>query len=107
VKRVFWFGIGVATGVSLSRKAHVTARKATPTGVAENVGSEMRELAEAIGSFGADVRAGMSEREDELNESVERASGYSLMPDHGQQAKHALREQAAPSPGPRARRAGG
>ncbi|GGS60479.1 hypothetical protein GCM10010171_64230 [Actinokineospora fastidiosa] len=43
--------------------------------MAENVGDAVRELAGAIGAFGADVRAGMAEREDELADMVERRSG--------------------------------
>lgn len=109
MKRLFWLGVGVAAGVSLSRKASSTARKATPVGIAENLGGAFRELAEALGAFGADVRAGMSEREAELNETVERASG--IAPG----ARPALADRL-PSPTPRtaadagqarARRAGG
>ncbi|EID52609.1 hypothetical protein [Saccharomonospora xinjiangensis] len=75
MKRLFWLGVGVAAGVSLARKASETARQATPAGLASNLGDAVRELAGAIGAFGADVRAGMSEREQELNDIVERRSG--------------------------------
>jgi hypothetical protein len=84
VKRVFWFGAGVAAGIALTRKAKETARQATPAGIAGNLGEAMRELAGAIGSFGADIRAGMVEREEELSEVVERRSGVSPV------ARHAL-----------------
>jgi len=67
----------VATGVALSRKARETARQATPAGIAGNLGEAISELAGAIGSFGADVRAGMEEREEELSEVVEQRSGVS------------------------------
>ncbi|MEB3367599.1 hypothetical protein [Saccharopolyspora mangrovi] len=70
MRRLFWFGAGIAAGVALTRKVNETARKATPTGMAEQVGGAMRELAGAVGSFGADVRAGMQEREDELHDVV-------------------------------------
>jgi len=70
VRRLFWFGAGIAAGVALTRKVNETARKATPTGMAEQVGGAMRELAGAVGSFGADVRAGMQEREDQLQDVV-------------------------------------
>lgn len=75
MKRLFWLGVGVAAGVSLARKAGETARQATPAGLASNLGDAVRELAGAIGAFGADVRAGMSEREQELNDIVESRSG--------------------------------
>ena len=58
VKRLFWLGVGVVTGVVLSRKAAETARQATPAGLASNLGDAVRELAGAVGSFGAEVRAG-------------------------------------------------
>lgn len=70
MRRLFWFGAGVAAGVALTRKINETTRKATPTGMAEQLGGAMRELAGAVGSFGADVRAGMTEREQELQQVV-------------------------------------
>ncbi|WP_298179988.1 hypothetical protein [Saccharomonospora sp.] len=75
MKRLFWLGVGVVAGVTLSRKASETARQATPAGLASNLGDAMRELAGAIGAFGAEVRAGMTEREQELNDIVEQRSG--------------------------------
>ena len=75
MKRLFWLGVGVATGVAVSRKAGKTARQATPAGLASNLGDAVSELASAIGSFGADIRAGMSEREQELRDMVEQRSG--------------------------------
>ena len=77
MKRLFWLGVGVFAGVTLSRKAKETAKQATPAGIAGNLGEAISELAGAIGSFGADVRAGMSEREEELSEVVEQRSGVS------------------------------
>lgn len=88
MKRVFWLGVGVTVGVLATRKANATARKATPAGVGENIGDGLRELASAVGSFGADVRAGMAEREDELAGEVTDRAGVGL-------------------PGARARQAGG
>lgn len=81
MKRLFWLGLGVATGVALTRKAGRTARQATPTGLASNLGDAVGELAGAIGSFGADIRAGMSEREQELRDMVEQRSGMATRPD--------------------------
>jgi chromosome condensin MukBEF MukE localization factor len=72
MKRLFWFGLGAAAGVGASRKISATARRAKPVGIAENVGTALSELAAAVGSFGADVRAGMSERETELTEMLNR-----------------------------------
>lgn len=108
MRRLFWFGAGVAAGVAVTRKAGETARKATPVGLADQLGGAMRELAGAVGSFGAEVRAGMSERERELHETVAERSGV----DAGGRSAWAVEaaprpESAAPSPGarPTARRA--
>ena len=40
----------------------------------------MRELAAAVGSFGAEVRAGMAEREAELHATVARRTGIDTVP---------------------------
>ncbi|MGH3434519.1 MAG: hypothetical protein ACRDQB_16965 [Thermocrispum sp.] len=96
MKRTFWFGVGIASGVALSRKATKTARQATPSGLASNVGDAIRELAGAVGAFGADIRAGMTEREQELHEQVERSTGVRTR--HGVPAsrpgRHAAPESA-------------
>ncbi|MBA8823510.1 hypothetical protein FHX42_000839 [Saccharopolyspora lacisalsi] len=75
MKRMFWFGAGIAAGVALSRKAGQTARKATPVGIADQLGDAVRELAGAVGDFGAEVRAGMTERERELEDTVTERTG--------------------------------
>lgn len=80
MKRMFWFSLGVAAGVAITRKATETARKATPAGVAENIGGAVRELAGAVGSFGADVRAGMVEREAQLRATVAEQTGIDTGP---------------------------
>ncbi|NIH79924.1 hypothetical protein [Amycolatopsis viridis] len=97
MKRLLWLGVGVATGVALSRKATRTARQASPAGLASNLGDAVSELAGAIGSFGADVRAGMSEREQELREMVVDRSGVATP--RASEGRHAARRPA------RARRA--
>ena len=80
MKRMLWFGLGIAAGVAVTRKARGAARAMTPAGVAENVGDAVRELAEAVGSFGADVRAGMAQREAELIADVAKRTGINAIP---------------------------
>ncbi len=80
MKRIFWFGVGVAAGVAANRRAAAAARRMTPAGAAENVGYAVRELAAAMGSFGAEVRAGMAEREAELHDTVARRTGIDVLP---------------------------
>ncbi|MCP2166657.1 hypothetical protein [Goodfellowiella coeruleoviolacea] len=75
MSRLFWLGVGVAAGVAITRKVSGVARQATPAGVAANVSDALRELAEAVGAFGADVRVGMAERERELYQVVEHQTG--------------------------------
>jgi chromosome condensin MukBEF MukE localization factor len=75
VRRVLWFGLGIATGVMASRKARAKARQLTPAGAAENISDAVQELAIAMGSFGADVRAGMVEREAQLHAAVVARTG--------------------------------
>ena len=100
MRRLFWLGIGVAAGVALSRKAAQTARQATPAGLASNLGDAVRELAGAVGSFGAEVRAGMNEREQELHDMVKERTGIAAPVPSGRHA-------AARRPVRRARRAEG
>lgn len=97
MKRLFWLGLGVATGVVATRKAAEAAQRLTPVGVGEQIGGGLRELASAIGEFGAEVRAGMTEREHELTDMVEDRTGRPLP----------LPAAAPRVPAPRARRAGG
>jgi hypothetical protein len=83
MRRVFWLAMGVTIGVLVVRKLTATAEKLTPQSVAGNVADGLRELAAAIGDFGADVRAAMAEREDELR------AGTGLdapLPDRGETA---------------------
>jgi chromosome condensin MukBEF MukE localization factor len=75
---MLWFGLGIAAGVAASRKARVAAHRITPAGAAENVGDGIRELAAAVGSFGAEVRAGMVQREAELHSTVAQRTGMDL-----------------------------
>lgn len=109
IRRAFWLGVGVAIGVALTRKAGQAARQATPAGIAGNLGDAIGELAGAIGTFGADVRAGMTERENELNESVERRTGINPSPRHALRAAEDTLRASAPRRGQhaRARRADG
>ena len=109
IKRLFWLGVGVAVGVAVARKAGQAARQATPAGVAGNLGDALGELAGAIGTFGADIRAGMAERERELTETVERRTGINPSPRHALRAAEETLRASAPAPRrtARARRADG
>lgn len=86
---MFWLGVGIAAGVALSRKASSTARQATPAGLASNLGDAMRELASGLGAFGAEVRAGMTEREQELHDAVEQQTGMATRHVEVSRGRHA------------------
>jgi hypothetical protein len=78
VKRLFWLGLGLAVGVYATRRASEAARSLTPAGVGANLADGLREVGAGLGAFGAEVRAGMNERERELTELVERRTGTTL-----------------------------
>lgn len=78
MKRLFWLGVGIAAGVMATRKAAEAAERFTPAGVGEQIGDGLRELASALGAFGAEVRAGMAEREHQLTDMVEHRTGQPL-----------------------------
>lgn len=110
MKRLFWLGLGVVAGVALSRKVSQTAKQATPAGMAGNLGDAIGELAGALGSFGADIRAGMAERERELTETVAERTGINPAPRHALHAAEETWRASAPTArrsGARARRADG
>ncbi|MBV9010693.1 MAG: hypothetical protein JO272_01370 [Pseudonocardiales bacterium] len=78
MKRMLWFSLGIAAGVLTTRKAREVAYRMTPAGAAENIGDAVRELATAVGSFGADVRDGMLQRQAELQATVAQRTGIEL-----------------------------
>ncbi|TKJ16586.1 hypothetical protein [Blastococcus sp. CCUG 61487] len=66
MRRLFWLAMGITIGVLVVRKLSAAAEKMTPAGIGASVAEGLRDLADAIGDFGADVREAMSEREEEL-----------------------------------------
>jgi hypothetical protein len=66
MRRLFWLAMGVTIGALVVRRLSRAAEKLTPQGIAGSLADGLRELAEAIGDFGADVRAAAAVREDEL-----------------------------------------
>ncbi|MGY1746039.1 hypothetical protein [Blastococcus sp. SYSU D00695] len=66
MRRLFWLAMGVTIGALVVRKLSAAADKLTPQGVAGSIVEGLRDLADAIGEFGADVRAAAAAREDEL-----------------------------------------
>lgn len=103
MKRLFWLGLGLAAGVYSTRQAAEAAQRLTPAGIGANLADGLRELGAGLGAFGAEVRAGMVAREEELNDLVERRTGG-----HVPSLGDALTDDSRPTAGAhtRARRAG-
>jgi hypothetical protein len=66
MRRLFWLAMGITIGALVVRKLSRAAEKLTPQGIAGQLADGLRDLAEAIGDFGADVRAAAATREQEL-----------------------------------------
>jgi hypothetical protein len=66
MRRLFWLAMGITIGALVVRKLSRAADKLTPSGIAGSIGAGLRDLADAIGDFGADVRAAAADRETEL-----------------------------------------
>jgi hypothetical protein len=66
MRRLFWLAMGITIGALVVRRLTRAAERLTPGGLAESAVAAIRDLADAIGDFGADVRAAASEREAEL-----------------------------------------
>ena len=78
MKRLFWLGVGLAAGAYLTRRAAEAAQNLTPAGIGANLADGLRELGAGLGAFGAEVRAGMQAREEELTALLERRTGASV-----------------------------
>jgi hypothetical protein len=66
MRRLFWLAMGITIGALVVRKLSRAADKLTPTGIAGSIAEGLRDVADAIGEFGADIRAAAAEREAEL-----------------------------------------
>lgn len=66
MRRLFWLAMGVTIGALIVRKLSAAAQRLTPGGMADSLGTGLRELADSLRDFSTDVRAAMSEREAEL-----------------------------------------
>ena len=81
MRRLFWLAMGITIGALVVRKLSRAAERMTPAGIGASIAEGLRDLADAIGDFGADVRAAAALREDELR------AGTGLdapLPDRGQ-----------------------
>lgn len=70
MRRLFWLAMGVTIGALVVRKLTKAAERLTARGLAGGITNSLADLAESLRDFGADVRAAMSERENQLREST-------------------------------------
>jgi len=78
VKRMFWLGLGLATGAYAARRAGAAAQRLTPAGLGASLADGLRELGAGIGEFGAEVRRGMADHERLLAADLQRRTGAQL-----------------------------
>jgi hypothetical protein len=87
VKRIYYFGAGIALGVAASRRtrrAKVAAREAlkakvTPSAIAADVADAIAELGNAVGAFASDVRQGAINRQASYRPLVDNTTGAVIM----------------------------
>jgi len=70
VKRLFWVALGATAGVLAVRKVSRTADRFAPSGLAASLVARLGDFGDAIRVIGADVRAAMHEREEELRDAL-------------------------------------
>ena len=83
VKRIYYFGAGLALGVAATRRtrrAKAAARvalkaKVTPSAIAADVADAIAELGNAVGYFAADVRQGVLNRRASYRPMIDNATG--------------------------------
>ena len=83
VKRIYYFGAGLALGVAATRRtrrAKEAAREAlkakvTPSAIAADMADAIAELGNAVGYFAADVRQGVLNRRASYRPMIDNATG--------------------------------
>lgn len=74
MRRAFWtalgVGFGATAGVLVARRLRRTRDALTPSGIAGAIAGSLSGLTDAVRDFTAEVKAGMAEREEELNEAL-------------------------------------
>lgn len=68
MRRLFWLSMGVTIGVMVVRKVERAVERLMPKSVAGGLVSRLRQLADDLSSFAADVRTASAQREAELRQ---------------------------------------
>jgi hypothetical protein len=69
MKRLLWLGVGLAVGALVVRKLTRKANEFTPSGIATSLSQSAGGLVESMRSFVDDVRDGMTEREQQIQQA--------------------------------------
>ncbi|WP_328388600.1 DUF6167 family protein [Streptomyces sp. NBC_00400] len=69
-RRAFWFTTGAAAGVWATNKVHRKLRKLQPDSLAAQAADRAVETGHRLRQFALDVRAGMADREEQLQEAL-------------------------------------
>ncbi|MCU7724844.1 hypothetical protein ODJ79_14050 [Actinoplanes sp. KI2] len=69
MKRLLWLGVGLAVGALVVRKMTKKANEFTPSGIATSLSQSAGGLVESVRSFVEDVREGMTERQEQINQA--------------------------------------
>ena len=65
-RRLFYIALGATVGVLVVRRASQAAERLTPASLQQSLIEALGGIGDAIRDFGAEVRAGMAEREEQL-----------------------------------------
>ena len=116
MKRIYYFGAGIALGVAATRRtrrAKEAAREAlkakvTPSAIAADVADAIAELGNAVGAFAADVRQGAVNRRASYRPLVDNATGAVILvgPETLAPAPQPIEQRAPGAPPPRPRHPG-
>jgi hypothetical protein len=93
VRRIFWMAVGAGAAVWTVNKANRLARSITPGSLADTAAQGAVELGGAVRSFTGEVRAGMLQRELELNRQLGLDGSVLALP--GPQGRPVLRGTAS------------
>jgi hypothetical protein len=83
MKRLLWLGVGLAVGALVVRKLTRKANEFTPSGIATSLSQSAGGLVESVRSFVDDVREGMTERQQQINQAFAEGELYDDEPDEG------------------------
>ena len=81
MKRLLWLGVGLAVGALVVRKLTRKANEFTPSGIATSLSQSAGGLVESMRSFVDDVRDGMTERQEEIQQAFAEGELFDSGPD--------------------------